>query len=58
MAHHIFQSETELQNIPEAAPKASLSFSVFERLARYVLPRCLAWNTSPWLLAKSPSLLP
>jgi hypothetical protein len=35
MAHHIFQSETELQNIPEAAPKASPSFSVSEKLARY-----------------------
>jgi hypothetical protein len=33
MAHHIFQSETELQNIPEAAPKPS--FSVSEKLARY-----------------------
>jgi hypothetical protein len=28
MAHHISQLESELQNIPEAAPKASLSFSV------------------------------
>jgi DNA repair protein RadC len=35
MAHHIFQSETELQNTPEAAPKASPSFSVSEKLARY-----------------------
>ena len=35
MAHHIFQSENELQNIPEAAPKASRSFSVSEKLARY-----------------------
>ena len=35
MAHHIFQLETELQNIPEAAPKASQSFSVSEKLARY-----------------------
>jgi hypothetical protein len=35
MAHHIFQSETELQNVPEAAPKASRSFSVSEKLARY-----------------------
>jgi DNA repair protein RadC len=35
MAHHIVQSETELQNIPEAAPKASPSFSVSEKLARY-----------------------
>jgi hypothetical protein len=32
MAHHIFQSETELQNIPEAAPKASPSFSVSEKV--------------------------
>ncbi len=31
MAHHIFQLETELQNIPEA----SASFSVSEKLARY-----------------------
>jgi hypothetical protein len=30
-----FQSETELQNVPEAAPEASPSFSVFEKLARY-----------------------
>src|ERR1700732_3633987 len=35
MAHHIFQSETKLQNIPEAAPKASPSFSVSEKLAHY-----------------------
>ena len=35
MAHHIFQSESELQNIPEAAPEASPSFSVSEKLARY-----------------------
>jgi len=35
MAHHIFQLENELQNIPEAAPKASRSFSVSEKLARY-----------------------
>ena len=34
MAHHIFQSENELQNIPEAAP-SSQRFSVSERLARY-----------------------
>jgi hypothetical protein len=27
MAHHISQLESELQNIPEAAPKASPSFS-------------------------------
>jgi hypothetical protein len=33
--HHIYQSESELQNIPEAAPKASPSFSVSEKLARY-----------------------
>jgi hypothetical protein len=33
MAHHIFQLETELQNIPEAAP-SSPSFSVSEKLAR------------------------
>src|SRR5271157_232818 len=35
MAHHIFRLESELQNIPEAAPKASPSFSVSEKLARY-----------------------
>ena len=35
MAHHIFQLETDLQNIPEAAPKASPSFSLSEKLARY-----------------------
>ena len=34
MAHHISQLESELQNIPEAAPKASLSLSVSEKLAR------------------------
>jgi hypothetical protein len=33
MAHHIFQLETELQNIPEAAPKASPRFSVSGKLA-------------------------
>jgi hypothetical protein len=35
VAHHIFQLESELQNIPEAAPEASRSFSVSEKLARY-----------------------
>jgi DNA repair protein RadC len=35
MSQHIFQLESELQNIPEAAPKASPSFSVSEKLARY-----------------------
>jgi DNA repair protein RadC len=35
MAHHIFQLENELQNILETAPKASRSFSVSEKLARY-----------------------
>ena len=35
MAHHISQLESELQNIPEAALKASPSFSVSEKLARY-----------------------
>jgi DNA repair protein RadC len=35
MAHHIFQLESELQNIPEAAPEASRSFSVSEKLAHY-----------------------
>jgi DNA repair protein RadC len=35
MSQHIFQSSSELQNIPEAAPKASPSFSVCERLALY-----------------------
>jgi DNA repair protein RadC len=34
MAHHIFQSETELQNNSEAAP-SSPSFSVSEKLACY-----------------------
>jgi hypothetical protein len=34
MAPHIFQSETELQNIAEAAPSPP-SFSVSEKLARY-----------------------
>ena len=35
MSQHIFQLESELQNSPEAAPKASPSFSVSERNARY-----------------------
>jgi hypothetical protein len=36
MWHTIFfSSDSELQNIPEAAPKASPSFSVSEKLARY-----------------------
>jgi len=35
MSQHIFQLEGELQNPPEAAPKASPSFSVSEKLARY-----------------------
>jgi hypothetical protein len=38
MAHHIFQLESELQNIPEAAPEASPSFSVSEKVTM-VLPR-------------------
>src|SRR5271165_2376211 len=33
MAHHIFRLETEIQNIPEAAPKASPTFSVSGKLA-------------------------
>jgi DNA repair protein RadC len=35
MAHHIFQFESELQNVPGAAPKASPSFSISEKLAQY-----------------------
>ena len=35
MSQHIFQSSSELQNIPEAAPKASPSFSFSEKLALY-----------------------
>jgi hypothetical protein len=35
MAHHIFQLERGLQNIPEAAPEASRSFTVLEKLALY-----------------------
>ena len=35
MAHHIFRLENELQNISEAAPEPSPSFSVSEKLARY-----------------------
>jgi hypothetical protein len=35
MSQHIFQLESELQHSPEAAPKASPSFSVSEKLARY-----------------------
>jgi hypothetical protein len=45
MANHISQLESELQNIPEAAPKASPSFSVSEKPAGMVLPRYLGWNT-------------
>jgi hypothetical protein len=56
MAHHIFQLESELQNIPEAAPGASLCFSVSEKLAPgAVHPRLLAWNISLCLSVKSPS---
>jgi len=32
---NFFQSESELQNIPEAASEASRSFSIPEKLARY-----------------------
>jgi DNA repair protein RadC len=35
MAHHIFQFESELKNVPEAAPKASRSSSISEKLAQY-----------------------
>jgi hypothetical protein len=35
MAHHIFQLESELQNIPEAASEASPRFSVSEKVACY-----------------------
>jgi hypothetical protein len=35
MSQHIFQFESELKNSAEAAPKASPSFSVSEKLARY-----------------------
>ncbi|MBV8329777.1 MAG: hypothetical protein JOZ61_04845 [Verrucomicrobia bacterium] len=35
MSQHIFQLESELQHSPEAAPKASPSFSVSEKLVRY-----------------------
>jgi hypothetical protein len=45
MEHHIFPLESGLQNIPEAAPEASRSFSVSEKLALMVLPRYPAWNT-------------
>jgi len=34
MADHIFRLESELQNMPEAAP-SSFTFSVSEKLARY-----------------------
>jgi hypothetical protein len=53
MAHHIFQLQSERQNIPEAGPIASPSLSVSKKLARYVLPRYPAWN-----IGKSPSLFP
>ena len=35
MAHYIFQFESELQNVPEAAPETSRSFSISEKLAQY-----------------------
>jgi DNA repair protein RadC len=35
MQQHIFQFESELQNTSEAAPKASPSFSISEKLAHY-----------------------
>jgi DNA repair protein RadC len=35
MSQHIFHLESKLQHRAEAAPKASPSFSVSEKLARY-----------------------
>ena len=46
MAHYIFQLETELQNIPEAAPKASPSFSVSGKLAGPPIPHPASRTTS------------
>jgi hypothetical protein len=51
MAHHIFQLESELQNIPEAAPEASRSFSV-SGIAFQPSGRTQAFSTTPPL--KSP----
>jgi hypothetical protein len=57
VAHHIFQLENELQNIPEAAPKASPSFTVSKKSSPVtVLLPYPAWNISPCLLAKRQSL--
>jgi DNA repair protein RadC len=35
MAGHFFRFESELQNVPEAAPETSRSFSISEKLAQY-----------------------
>jgi hypothetical protein len=48
MALHIFQSESELQNIPEAAPKASPSFSVSEKTRSLWFFRII-WRGTPHL---------
>jgi hypothetical protein len=48
MAHHIFQLGTELQNNPEAAPKASPSLSISEKLAgRPIFFLKPAWTLIP-----------
>jgi hypothetical protein len=48
MAHHIFQLETELQNIPEAAPKAPRSLS----------PSPKSWPVSVHLRYREPASIP
>jgi hypothetical protein len=53
-----FQLESELQNIPEAAPEASPSFSVSEELARYGSSALTGVEHLTLLLVKGPSLLP
>jgi hypothetical protein len=58
MAYHLFQLESELQNIPEAAPEASPSFSVSEELARYGSSALTGVEHLTLLLVKGPSLLP
>jgi hypothetical protein len=52
MAPHIFQSESELQNIPELLPKPRRASPSLKNSPAMVLPRYPAWNTSPCLLAK------
>jgi hypothetical protein len=57
IARRIFQPETEIQSIPEAAPKASPSFSVIEELARYGSSALSGVEHLTLLAGKSMSLL-